>query len=191
MSSTEAPSLMERYARATRTSDLLLRETRVGDADVLLAAGYAARNNERGRQALMLNRMLFTGDYNRLDVMVEYSYRWLKSEIVRARRNGLPMVNRKDGLDVCAVTLRWWLQKVCPACEGRRLELVYPGAQVTSTRACGTCDGHGRIDLDALVRRSGYAKHLESARWLASEFDTCIDMIERDMRAALARGEKR
>ena len=172
---------MERYASATRTADLTVREGHC-DADILLAAGYAARQDEKGRQALMLNRMLVTGDYAGLPAMAEYAYRWCKSEAFRPRSELPKAITRRDLLAVCHVTLKWWLRKVCPHCEGRKFELVYAGAQVTSTRPCKPCEGQGRTPLDNLA-----GTHWREARWLASEFDRLIDKIEQDMRYALAR----
>lgn len=180
---------MERYAKATRASDLtpsrLALDEGLRDADVLLAAGYAARQDEKGRQALMLNRMLVTGDYKQLDVMVEYAYRWCRSEAFRPRSELRKNVARKDLLQVCVVTLKWWLRKVCPHCEGRKFELAYPGAQVTSTRPCKPCQGQGRTPLDVLA-----GPHWREARWLANEFDRLMDKVEADMKVALARKEK-
>lgn len=179
------PSIMERYASATRSTDLTLAKLENGgfrDADLLMAAGYAARQDERSRQALMLNRMLVTGDYARLPVMAEYAYRWVKHEAFRPGGTLDKRINRRECIEVCTVTLKWWLRKVCPHCDGRGVELIYPGAQVTSARPCKPCEGQGRTPLDNLA-----GKHWQAARWLASEFDILIDKVERDMRAALSR----
>jgi hypothetical protein len=186
----QPPSLLERYASATRANDLrpsrLWLDEGLRDADILLAAGYASRQDEKGRQALMLNRMLVTGDYNRLPVMAEYAYRWVKSESFK-RGSELPRnITRRDLLQVCLVTLRWWLRKVCPHCNGRKFELVYPGAQVTSTKECKPCEGQGRTPLDNLA-----GDHWREARWLANEFDRLMDKVEQDMRYALSRKEQK
>jgi hypothetical protein len=155
------------------------------DADILLAAGYAARQDDKGRQALMLNRMLVTGDYGHLYAMVEYAYRWCKSEAFKPGSDLRKNVNRRDLLQVCNVTLRWWLRRVCPHCQGRKFELVFPGSQVTSTRECKPCEGQGRTPLDNLA-----GDHWREARWLANEFDRLMDKVEQDMRYALSRKEQ-
>jgi hypothetical protein len=189
MADSEKASLLERYAQATRSSDL--RPSRLAldegrrDADFLLAAGYAARADEKGRQALMLYRMLVTGDTARLPVMAHYAYKWVRSESCRRGGEVDKRISHKDLMQVCNVTLRWWLRKVCPHCDGRGVELVYPGAQVTSARACKPCSGEGRTPLDVLA-----GQHWQPARWLASEFDRLMDRIEQDMKTALSRGER-
>lgn len=187
--SDDKATLLERYAQATRSSDL--RPSRLSldegrrDADFLLAAGYAARADEKGRQALMLYRMLVTGDTANLPVMAEYAYRWVRSESCRRGGDIDRRITRRDLLQTCNVTLRWWLRKVCPHCQGRKVELVYPGAQVTSARPCKPCGGEGRTPLDNLA-----GPHWQAARWLASEFDRLMDRIEQDMKTALSRGER-
>lgn len=176
------PSVLEKYAAATQTSDLTLREGRC-DADMLLAAGYAAHHDEVGRQALMINRMLVTGDYSRMDVAVEYAYRWVRSAQM-GRKAALPHSDRKTTMNVVNVTMRWWLRGVCPACDGRRMSLIFPGAQVTSAKLCHVCDGAGKVSLDKLA-----GEHWQAARWLAAELDRLLDKIEHDMKAALKRQE--
>ena len=53
----ETPSVMERYAAATQTADLTLRKGRC-DADMLLAAGYAAHHDETGMAVEQRDRVL-------------------------------------------------------------------------------------------------------------------------------------
>ena len=124
-----------------------------------------------------------TGDYSRLNVAVEYAYRWVRSAQM-GRKAKLPHATSKDTYAVVEVTMRWWLRGVCPACDGRRLSLVFPGAQVTSARVCHVCDGRGKVSLDQLA-----GPHWQAARWLAAELDRLLDKIEVDMKAALKRQE--
>lgn len=181
----DAPSVMERYAQATRTSDLTVGKSHQGhkDADVLLAAGYAARQGAYGQQALLINRMLVTGDYKQLPMALVIVRRWLMGAM-HHRPRVLPMLKSKDVDDVAKVTLKWWLKGVCPHCDGRGHELVYPGAQVTSTRECKPCEGQGRTTLDRIA-----GQHWEPARWVAARLDLLMDQIEQDMKHALARRE--
>lgn len=174
------PSTMESYARAVKSSDLSVRSRGFGDADVLLAAGYAARNDDRGRQALMLNRMLYTGDHGRLLVMVEYCARWVKGQMYRKGADKLPRMDHGTVKDVCALVLTYWLTGQCPHCKGRGHRLIFKGAQVTEAGPCPHCGGTGRTDLDRLA-----GEHWRAARWLASELDLLIEKIEIDMRKAL------
>jgi hypothetical protein len=58
----DRPKLDETYARATRSSDLTPSAEHRTDADILLAAGYAAQKNRHGMVALMAYRMKITGD---------------------------------------------------------------------------------------------------------------------------------
>lgn len=98
----------------------------------------------------------------------------------------LPRLNSKHIDQVVAVTLRWWLKGVCPHCDGRKFELVHEGAQVTSTHACKPCEGQGRTTLDRIA-----GEHWEAARWLAGRLDMLMDRVEQDMKAALARNERK
>lgn len=174
------PSVLEKYARATRTSDLTMGKSHQGfkDADVLLAAGYAGRRG--GREALLINRMLVTGDYKQLGLAIVVSKRWLMGAM--HHRRALPKMNSTEVNDVANVTLRWWLSGVCPHCEGRGKELVYPGAQVTSTHDCKRCDGIGRAPLERVAR-----PHVEAARFLADMLDRLMDQVSQDMAQALRR----
>lgn len=44
--------------------------------------------------------------------------------------------------DVTAAVLRWWLDPTCPACEGRRWQVV-PGTGRLSDKPCPACHGTG------------------------------------------------
>lgn len=175
---------MERYANALKSSDLSVSSRGFGDADILLAAGYASRQDDRGRQALMLNRMLYSGDHGRLLVMVEYCARWVKGQMYRPGPDRLPKMDHATVKDVCALVLSHWLTGQCPHCKGRGHRLIFKGAQVTEAGPCPHCDGTGRTDLDRLA-----GEHWKAARWLASELDRLIEKVERDMRSALSRRE--
>ena len=180
------PSVLERYAGATQTSDLTVSKIHEGlcDADILLAAAYAAHSDSIGLQALKINRMLVTGDYSGLKDSVDHAYGWVRSAQM-GRKAVLPHATSKATYEVVNVTMRWWLRGVCPACDGRRLSLVYPGAQVTSAKDCKVCDGAGKVSLDKLA-----GPHWAAARWLAAELDRLLEKIERDMQAALTRRER-
>jgi hypothetical protein len=176
--------VLERYAAATQTSDLTMPRVGHGvrDADVLLAAGYAARKSPHGFEALMINRMLVTGDYKQLPMVSVVAKRWLIGAMYHRRE--LPKLNSKHTGEVVTVTLRWWLKGVCPHCDGRGKDLVYPGAQVTSAKDCKPCEGQGRATLDRVA-----GEHWQAARWLAGRLDRLMDQVEIDMRCALARKE--
>lgn len=165
-------SVAERYDVATDTSDLGLRDGRC-DADVLLAAGYATARNTRGALALSLYRIRATGHRNGLLQIANAAEGWLVDR--RPPGGGKPMrlaEARKLGWSV----LLWWLDGVCPHCQGRRYELV-PGTQVVSDNLCHVCDGSGRPPLASRVRR----EHAEPAAWLAAELDRMMSFVLADM----------
>lgn len=174
----ERPTVAERYDLATDTTDLTLRGGRC-DADLLLAAGYAAAGNVRGQQALALYRMKATGDRAGLTALLDTSTGWL---VGRSRRGGRADLTSKQAQAVAGTVLLWWLEGVCPHCEGRRYELV-PGTQITSDNLCHVCAGKGKEPVEHRMRR----ELQEPAIWLASEFEALMSYILADMGARLKR----
>lgn len=170
---TDTPTVGDRYARATSSSDLTLHAGRC-DADKLLAAGYAARRDTRGLMALHVYRMRVTGDRAGLPPAIDTAIGWIVGRGVRA--GGRNKVSRLDAREVAERTLHWWLQDVCSACEGVKYERV-PGTPKLSAKLCIVCQGVGRHPLTSIVK----PKHLEHSRWLASELDALCGYVMADM----------
>ena len=169
--SIDRPTVGERYDHATDTSDLTVRAGRC-DADLLLAAGYAAQGNVKGSQALTLYRMRATGAVDGWGPLVKASVSWLLDR----RTPGERQMRIAHAYQVSNQVLHWWLAGTCTHCEGRRYELV-PGTQIISDELCRVCDGRGKAPVEHRLRR----EHQEHGRWLAAEFERLQSYILSDM----------
>jgi len=69
------------------------------------------------------------------------------------KRRRWPLRRGRDCEDVALFALQWWLQSVCPACDGLRYSRI-DGTQRLSDRHCGQCNGEGRFPLLEAVRVS-------------------------------------
>jgi len=77
-----------------------------------------------------------------------------------------------------AGVIRYWLDQNCPACEGRKWQLI-PGTPTLSNRACPTCRGSG----------IGQVPHGQEGRRLANHLDQCLHRYKQGLkgrRSALA-----
>ena len=167
----DRPTVGERYEHAADTSDLTLRPGRC-DADLLLAAGYAAQGNVKGTQALTLYRMRATGSVDGLSPLVSAATGWLLDH----RTPGERQLRIQDAQHIASTVVHWWLAGACTHCEGRRYELV-PGTQIISDDLCRVCDGRGKEPVEHRLRR----EHQEHGRWLAAEFERLQSYILSDM----------
>jgi hypothetical protein len=167
-------TVAERYGSANGTSDLTLNLEGRCDADLLLAAGYASANNQRGMMALHLYRMKLTGDRHGVGPVTEEAMSWLVGRGVRA--GGREKIGRPEARHICETVLKWWLDDVCRRCKGRRYELI-PGTNHVSDRVCETCFGGARRPLEAMIEKRRH----EPANWLASELDALVSYIVGDM----------
>jgi hypothetical protein len=170
MTASERPDITERYTRASDTHDLRLRASGC-DADVLMAAGYAARHDSKGAVALRAWR-LRGGDLGAFPELVRVCSGWICACVgtpVRERPRLAP-IKRVEADEVAARVLRWWRHNECAACCGRGSPLI-PGSQrLDLSRDCTSCHGTGR----SLVERVVSARYREHARYLASELE-CMD----------------
>lgn len=174
----ERRSISERYSEAACSTDTSGQRT---DADILLAAGYAAAGNERGSLALDLWRMRETRDIRGIGKMTELSANWLIG-----RPNGRTRLARKmpriEALDLAGTVLGWWLHSTCQTCQGRGHPMIAKSKRIDSSRECGDCRGTGVQPLDTLVKQD----HREKARWLAGEYDAMAGGIFARMAEKLA-----
>lgn len=169
----DRPKLDETYARATRSTDLSASSEHRTDADILLAAGYAAQKNRNGMIALMAYRMKITGD------------RASKAEIVEAlidhmgyeakRRRALPIINRPNARMVVQTVINWWSTDNCEVCTGRKMQPI-PGTPHLSANWCEACAGGGKRPIPDVGAR--FKQHAE---WLAAELDHMLTFIVGDM----------
>jgi hypothetical protein len=103
----ERRTLGERYADPAASRDLGVHAGGC-DADVLLAAGFAAQGKAAGSLALSLWRMRQMHELGGFAAMNEISVNWLIG-----RPNGRTRLARRmrrvEALDLAAIVLSWWL----------------------------------------------------------------------------------
>lgn len=172
MSPQDRPNVGELYDRSTGTSDLTLRPGKC-DADVLMAAGYAAQGSRRAQVALSLYRMRATGDRHGLADVLHQSADWL---LDWKPPPGIKRLRKSEAADVAKRVVKWWMAGVCNHCQGRQYELI-PGTRVCSDDVCPACHGRGREPVEQWVLR----QQQEPARWLASEYDQLVSSILSNM----------
>ncbi len=169
----DRPKLDETYARATRSADLSASSEYRTDADILLAAGYAAQKNRNGMVALMAYRMKITGDRASKSEIVEALVDHMNFEVLRRRT--LPKINRPNARVVVQTVVNWWSNDNCEVCTGRLMEPI-PGTPHLSANYCKACAGGGKRPIPDLGDR--FNRH---AVWLAAELDHMLTFIVGDM----------
>lgn len=168
----------ERYARATQSSDLSVRPNERCDADVLLAAGYAASNDRRRSIALDLYRMGVRNDLSGISSVAAEMSGWLTHRL--ARKGGRPMPKVAREALVMSV-LRWWIKPACPFCNGTGYDVIEESNRL-SDNACSNCHGSGKTPVGREVP-GPLRKHAE---WLGQQLDELIMVVHGDMAKLLA-----
>jgi hypothetical protein len=170
----ERPGISERYALAARSSDLTVNPDARTDADVLLAAGYAAAGNEYASLALRFWRIKETKDLGPFRELAEIAGRWLQRRSVRGQRRRL---NRIQAIDLATRTLFWWIDPVCKPCAGRGHPLRLNSPVIDTSRDCPTCHGTGKYPIHRVVPPGAS----DEACWLTDELDRYCRVIFDDM----------
>lgn len=174
----ERRTISERYIDAASATDLSPSGT---DADVLLAAGFAAAGNKSGALALDLWRMRETRDLRGFAQMVQISANWLIGRPTGRTRLARRMP-RHEATDLASAVLTWWLHNTCPSCEGRQHPLIPGTNRIDSSRECTECRGTGVAPLDPLVSQD----QRENARWLVNEYEAKAGYVFKLMAQKLA-----
>lgn len=177
----ERPKVSERYASATDSTNMAVVAKRC-DADMMLAAGYAAAGNLKGALALELWRMRASGDMRGFARVAETCADWIIARVHRPGKQRLPKVRRIEAVDLSRIVLNWWLSAACKACEGRQHPLIPGSTRLDYSRECAECNGTGF----ALVDRVVPGKYRLHARFLADEIQALEGMIFSDMARLLA-----
>lgn len=169
-------ALEERYSLATRTSDLTTRLDRRCDADVLLAAGFAAQGDPRNALALEVYRFIATRDLANVGPIAEKLADLLQRRISRpVRGQRLARRQRVELVDCARSVLYWHLLKTCDKCAGRGY-LLQPGTQlIDPRRPCRKCSGTGQRPLDVGERMR------EHGDYLAERVETMLGFVFSEM----------
>lgn len=127
-------TIAERYARATLSGNLRNDMLHVG-ADVLMAVAMSSNFGA------LLMRVKFAHDA-RIFRRVLDQWTWIVS--TKALRRNWPEHIPID--KVAFLSLRRWINSVCPACTGLK-RITVLGAPVLSERDCPVCRGSGTTEL--------------------------------------------
>lgn len=129
MTTTERPSVEERYLTAKN------------GADIKSAAGMAAANSEEKDRvvlALLLWSVTHEGKSERKKELSDALGRHLNDRKARSRRL------KGDAWKISREMLAWHLHGVCEACDGRGYELVAGTRRHLSDNLCTKCGGSGK-----------------------------------------------
>ena len=123
----------ERVAHALHSGNLAMKNTGIGDADVLVAMGWIGRKSPLG--AAMLRAQL-SGE--QFDTAVAESIAYERLQRHRA------MCRKGDDYwrKVAATAVKHWRNPACGHCDGLKYELI-PGSPTLSATPCRHCDGTG------------------------------------------------
>jgi hypothetical protein len=166
-------TLEERYSSATRSSNLTVSATRTTDADVLLAAGYAAQKNYKAMQALEFYR-LQGGDMAGFNRLAGVAGQWIHN---RSRRQGRKRRNALQARDIASRALLWWMNPTCKACNGIGHPLITGTPVINYGHDCGVCHGTGKYPIQRVVPVGSS----DEARWLIDHIDWMVHSIFDDM----------
>lgn len=175
----ERVTVAERYATATRSSDLSPPTTRrLTDAEVLLAAGIAASGDARKSLALRIYRLGVTGDTTNLWSIVEEADGWLHRHLDKRGRHQMPKAARRA---LVVRVLQVFMDPRCDYCYGNgKVAEEEDGRKVHS--ACPACGGTGLKPLAREVPRV----HRQAAEWLLQQIHQQAAIIHAEMARLLA-----
>lgn len=167
----EAPSVAEQYLSATNSTNLKVKEHGC-DADKLLAAGYAVGGDPARMLALQLWRMRATGSTQGFEPVADVLDAWANSRLIRkGKRVG------KHTRQAVRKTMWWWLNPICPSCDGRGHPVIPDTPVLDDTRDCPDCLGTGHSSLERLVSE----QQREMALEIRDELDRLSGLVFADM----------
>lgn len=176
----DKPSIEERYVAATNSRDLSFKPQARTDADILLAAGYAAAGNTRASLALEFYRLKATGDLADFRRLSDTAGSWLRERSLRGGRRKMSMIQARD---LATRVLFWWRSPACQPCKGRGHPLMPNSPVINHGHDCPVCHGTGQYPIHCIVP-PGTA---DEARWLVDEVDQLCAFVFNDMARLLTR----
>jgi hypothetical protein len=186
--STDTPTLDERYRTAIHTSNLGSDErTFRSDSDVLGAMGLGDKHLTSGwvttgpdgegfeiracPLAVPLTRLL-AGDHKVAHTIVAILAEmvWSRALVERIK----PKISRPAAYDMAVACLAWHQHGTCRSCGGHGYDLI-PGTKTHSERECRACHGTKRIPFeDGLDPDRRYPERREMGRWLLVEMERAM-----------------
>lgn len=156
----DAPSITERYTTARQTSDLSVSPlTSRSPADVLIASGWAAQENEA---ALLLWEVIYRGKSEPKNRLAGILGSQLNARMAKDRKL------KGDAWVIAREVLAWYLHGVCQPCGGLGYEKI-PGTPTLSDRLCPACNGAKRVALPQdSASHTWMANYIESLTAIAA-----------------------
>lgn len=168
-------AIAERYGRATRSSHLEVSPLKIGDIDVVMAAGMS---DGLGVRLLRLRA--------EFDTISDRSGAWnMRTRLVSANGVRLRLIAliedrgvTSNGVEMAAKLLDHWLSPHCQPCTGRGVVGDYGKPQTV----CNACGGSTRRTL------FWPADDQDLADRIAAEMEAKVDAAERRIRRLLRQG---
>ena len=171
---TDKPTIQERYARASGSSRLRLREHYTGALEVVIAAGWS-------RPTIGTTLMRLQSEFDaQISQKVHASAAARRMRITKLR--SLPeskaalIAKAKDweAPDRAVDVLLWWLDQVCPACHGTQYQIIQ-NTNRQSAHPCKVCRGTGQTRCP----------HGNKGQLLIGWLDECVYSAKTGMRKRL------
>jgi hypothetical protein len=146
------------------------------DADVLLAAAYAASGDPRKALALRVWRLRQTGRTDGFRELVEECVMLL----YKYNRGIKPAARTMK--TVAEKTLFWWMNPACPHCGGLGHPIIAGTPMLDTSENCEKCGGTGVAPLESLLPPAKAAP----ARMLVDELNRMSAVVFSDMARRLS-----
>lgn len=159
MTTTERPTIQERYSSAVRSKNLVVDAlTTFSDTDVLGAMGLAGKENPL---AVALQR-LFAGDNGAADEVVADLAKMLRGKAPRMQIK----ITEVQAADMAKACLAWHRDGSCHECGGHGVYVI-SGTKTLGAQECKACKGEGKRPFD----REFHQSFRVLANWLVAEME--------------------
>lgn len=143
--------IVERYARATRSSNLKCDESHF-DTESLAAVALCG---------VPLGPLLLRAKYSTTEgnpaAMYDLRRAWIDVVAKAALIGGWP--EKVKVSKVVAASIEYWMNDACPACTGRKSDQVN-GTPCLSGVECATCSGTGKRKIPADAQHAPYVEKM-------------------------------
>ena len=168
-------SITERYLSAAATSSLKVEAEKSTDVDIIIAAGFAVRDNARKALALKLLRARESGRLSEVHTIAGALAAMLYGRGKQGKHHLAArgqQICKDDSKAVAYRVMRWWINPTCRACNGLKHATMVNAPVLDTATVCPACNGSGMAPLENVVPH----KHAENARWMVSEIESLIAM---------------
>ena len=151
--------------------------------EVLLAAAYASRGDERMVLALRVYRAVSgTASHSTVRDVAREAGHYLRAQLARKDRGYPPRSPAKtfariELQDTALRVLCWMAEPACPHCKGRGHMLIPSTPVLDVRRRCNRCKGTGLEPLERAVR----SEHTQIAHELHDSLQELVNRVFADM----------